>query len=257
MKILALLHHEERKGADHVEGGDNEDKAQEDVGHEFLYLHHAVHLALLFQAVEHFKLIAADFFQFFLHGGSVCPFGQFKFQLGYVAGLLEQFLRKFEGGEEITVVVFFLIDVEAHAGRGERAYIETFGGIGEVHLLAPARHADFERAVIHGAHHACQPYAGYAVVYVACAEQIPAVFAIENVANAGAAVESAVHAFERNHGGAAGEENKGGIFYTFGSHCHALRAFQFLQRGVGGGNVFACFRRYLYFGIESGIEAFH
>ena len=116
LHVVALVDDEHRERADDVEAGNEQDEGEEDVGDEFLDLHDAERVLLLFVAVEHAVAFAERGNQVGFHLVGVGVGAELEFDLCDFALAFKQAAGQCDVGDDVVCVVLALLDVEGELG---------------------------------------------------------------------------------------------------------------------------------------------
>ena len=256
--VSSLFEHEHGKRRDDVEAGDEEDEGEKNVGNEFFDLHHVEHIGLLLHAVEHLEVRAGQAPQLFLHGVDISSGAEFEFKARNKPLFLKQSSGEREGGEDVVVVVFSLVDGEIDTVGVEIVDRKRFDGVGDVDAFAGTRGADLQFAEVGSTDLLFESLPEDAVVDFGRGEQEFGMCLMVG-AQDGADVRHAgilvVDAFDFHHQRMSAKEDEG-IFLKGGrSGSHILLCANFQQSGIIGSGNLSLSRHDDQLGVEGGVES--
>ena len=145
--IILLVDDEHRERTDDVETCHYEDKGQEDVSHQLLYRHDLESIFLLLKSIQHLIFGAGNLLHLSLYCLQVTTLLQADLQIREHTLLTEEIARKGNGGDDIILVVFRLLDSEEHTRRIQRINHEAGIRIHHIQLSLLLRSINLHKTI--------------------------------------------------------------------------------------------------------------
>ena len=145
--IVLLVDNQHRERTDDVEACHHQDKGQEDIRHQFLYLHNLERILLLLEPIKHLVFVACYLLHLSLHRLQVAALLQSDFQVGEHALLVKEVAGKRDGGDDVILVVFRLLHGEEHTRRYQRIGHEAVAWTHHVELSLLLRRINLQEAI--------------------------------------------------------------------------------------------------------------